>query len=159
MNRIILIGRLATDPELKYTPSGVAVTDFRLAVDRPWKNASGEKETDFVTVKVWREQAEHVANYLQKGRQAAVDGRLEIRTWVAQDGTKRSAAEVVAERVQFLDRPREGDSGGAARDQEAPPAYGQRAAQSFAERPAAAPAATSAPTTEEPDFGDPFADQ
>ncbi|HEY3413748.1 MAG TPA: single-stranded DNA-binding protein [Armatimonadota bacterium] len=157
MNRIILIGRLATDPELKYTPSGVAVTDFRLAVDRPFKNASGEKETDFITIKAWREQAEFISNYFHKGRRAAVEGRLEMRNWVAQDGTKRYAAEVVADRVEFVDSPRDEDR--APREPgEAPPTYGNRPQPTgAAERPAATSA--SAAPSDEPDYGDPFADQ
>ena len=157
MNRIILIGRLATDPELKYTPSGVALTDFRLAVDRPFKNASGEKETDFITIKAWREQAEFISNYFHKGRRAAVEGRLEMRSWVAQDGTKRTAAEVVADRVEFVDSPRDEDR--APREPgEAAPAYGNRQQPSGAtERQPAAPAPAAA--SDEPDYGDPFADQ
>jgi len=160
MNKIILIGRLATDPELKYTPSGVAVTDFRIAVDRPFKNANGEREADFITVKAWREQAEFVANYFHKGRRCAVDGRLEMRSWVAQDGTKRYAAEVVAERIEFVDSQREEDR--APREPgEAQPAYQSRQpATGYTERPAPAPAANAqAPAADEPDYGDPFADQ
>lgn len=163
MNRVILVGRLATDPELKYTPSGVALTDFRLAVDRPFKNASGEKEADFFTVKVWREQAERIANYLAKGRLVAVEGRLETRSWVAQDGTKRYATDVVADRVEFLDRPKEVDDRGHGDIGEPPPAYGARQPSAPAERaaaPQAAPAGeTAAPAAGEPDYGDPFADQ
>lgn len=164
MNKIILIGRLATDPELKYTPSGVAVTDFRIAVDRPFKNANGEREADFITVKAWREQAEFVANYFHKGRRCAVDGRLEMRSWVAQDGTKRYAAEVVAERIEFVDSQREEDraprEGG-----DAQPAYsGRQQASGYSERPAqaagsASPSSAQAPPADEPDYGDPFADQ
>src|SRR5229473_6450632 len=97
LNKVILIGRLATDPELKYTPSGVAVTSFRIAVDRAFgaRNAEGEKETDFIDIVAWKQSAEFAANYLNKGRLIAVDGRLQIRNWVAQDGTKRRSAEVV----------------------------------------------------------------
>jgi single-strand DNA-binding protein len=158
MNRIILIGRLATDPELKYTPSGVALTDFRLAVDRPFKNANGEKEADFFTVKVWREQAERIANYMAKGRLVAVEGRLETRSWVAQDGTKRYATDVVADRVEFLDRPKEGDDRGHGEMGEPPPAYGARQPGAPAERQAPTGEAA-APAAGEPDYGDPFADQ
>ena len=89
LNRVVLIGRLATDPELKYTPSGLAVTTFRLAVDRNRTNAQGEKETDFISIVAWKQSAEFAANYLTKGRLVAVDGRLQIRSWVAQDGTRR----------------------------------------------------------------------
>src|SRR5947199_4460730 len=112
MNKVILIGRLATDPELRYTPSGKAVTSFRLAVDR-WMapNAQGEKETDFIDIVAWEQSAEFAANYLGKGRLVAVDGRLQIRSWVAQDGTKRRSAEVVADTLRGLDRPREQGAG------------------------------------------------
>lgn len=159
MNRVLLVGRLATDPELKYTPSGVAVTEFRIAVDRPFKNASGEREADFFTVKAWRERAEFLANYFHKGRRVGIDGRLETRSWVAQDGTKRSAVEVVAENIEFVDSLPEGERG--PRDPgEPPPAYG-RQHNGGGERPAPAQAGGAAPAaaSEEQDYGDPFADQ
>jgi single-strand DNA-binding protein len=108
LNRIILIGRLTRDPELRYTPSGVAVVHFTLAVDRGFSNQQGERETDFIDIVAWRKLAETVSNHLQKGRLVAVQGRLQIRTYDAQDGTRRKAAEVVADEVRFLDRPREG---------------------------------------------------
>src|SRR5207244_13438905 len=108
LNKVILIGRLATDPELRYTPSGVAVTSFVIAVDRRMApNEAGEKETDFIDIVAWRQSAEFAANYLNKGRLVAVDGRLQIRKWVAQDGTKRRNAEVIANDLRSLDRPRE----------------------------------------------------
>ncbi|MCL5677063.1 MAG: single-stranded DNA-binding protein [Firmicutes bacterium] len=103
LNRIILIGRLTRDPELRYTPSGKAVANFTLAVDRGWPNAQGQKEADFIDIVVWDKQAETVSQHLNKGRLVAVDGRLQIRSYEAQDGTKRKAAEVVAASVQFLD--------------------------------------------------------
>lgn len=102
LNRVILIGRLTRDPELRYTPSGVAVTKFTLAIDRAYKNAQGEKETDFINIVTWRKQAENVANYLFKGKLAAVDGRLQVRNYQGQDGQKRWITEVVAENVRFL---------------------------------------------------------
>jgi single-strand DNA-binding protein len=110
MNHIVLIGRLTRDPELRYTPNGVAVTNFDLAVDRPTTNQQGERETDFIRIIAWQKQAELCANYLKKGRQVAVEGRLQIRNYETQDGQKRRVAEVVANFVQFLDRARE-DSG------------------------------------------------
>lgn len=114
LNRIVLIGRLVADPQLRYTQSGVAVTNFRLAVDRPFTNQQGERETDFIDVVVWRRQAEICANNLGKGRLVAVDGRLQIRYYDAQDGSRRMAAEVVADTVRFLDWPRtEGADGDA----------------------------------------------
>ncbi len=110
LNRIVLIGRLTRDPELRSTSSGIPVATFTLAVDRAFKNSAGEKETDFVPVVVWRAQAETCATYLSKGKLAAVDGRLQIRTYEAQDGTKRTVAEVVAESVRFLS-PKDGNTG------------------------------------------------
>lgn len=104
MNHIVLIGRLTRDPELRYTPNGVAVTNFDLAVDRPTPNQAGEREADFIRIIAWQKQAELCANYLKKGRLVAVEGRLQIRSYEAQDGQKRRVAEVVANQVQFLDR-------------------------------------------------------
>ena len=109
LNRVVLIGRLTKDPELKYTPNGVAVTSFALAVDRNFKSAQGEKETDFINILVWRQLAENCANFLAKGKLAAVDGRLQIRSYEGQDGQKRTMAEVVAENVRFLS-PKEDDA-------------------------------------------------
>lgn len=124
LNQVTLIGRMGNDPELKYTPSGVAVASFRLAVNRPFKSQTGEQETDWIDIVTWRQSAEFVANYIQKGRLVAVQGRLQTRTWVAQDGSKRKAVEVVADRVSGLDRPK---------DQSGAPTSG---ADAFAEGPA-----------------------
>jgi single-strand DNA-binding protein len=107
LNRVILIGRLTADPELRYTPSGVPVANFRIAVDRPFTSASGERETDFINIVAWRQRAEFSANYLNKGRLVAIDGRLQIRQWETQDGQRRQTAEVVADDVRGLDRRRE----------------------------------------------------
>ncbi|MCF8568323.1 single-stranded DNA-binding protein [Alicyclobacillus tolerans] len=104
MNRVILIGRLTAEPELRYTHSGTAVTSFTLAVDRARKNQQGERETDFVNIVVWQKQAETCAQYLHKGRMAGVDGRLQIRSYEDREGRKVRVAEVVAENVRFLDR-------------------------------------------------------
>jgi single-strand DNA-binding protein len=111
LNRVILIGRLTRDPELRYTTSGLAVARLSVAVDRPFTNQQGERETDFIDVVVWRKLAETCANHLAKGRLVAVDGRLQIRPW-EKDGVKHRSAEVVAETVRFLDRPRESGAGG-----------------------------------------------
>ncbi len=108
LNRIILIGRLTRDPELRYTPQGVPVASFSLAVDRPFANQQGQREADFIDCVAWRKLGETVGNHLTKGRLVAVEGRLQIRSYEAQDGTKRKVAEVVADSVRFLDRPREG---------------------------------------------------
>lgn len=102
LNRIVLIGRLTKDVDLAFTSTGVAVSKFTLAVDRNRKNANGEKETDFINIVVWQKQAENCANYLSKGKLAAVDGRLQIRSYDGQDGQKRYVTEVVAESVRFL---------------------------------------------------------
>lgn len=103
LNRIILIGRLTADPELKYTPSGTAVCNFNLAVDRP-KRGEGEKETDFISIVVWQKLAEITAQYLKKGRLAAIEGRLQIRQYDNKEGQRVRVAEVVADNVRFLER-------------------------------------------------------
>jgi single-strand DNA-binding protein len=103
LNRIVLIGRLTRDPELRYTPNGVAVTTFTLAVDRQFTNNQGERETDFINVVTWRGLAENCANYLKKGRLAAADGRLQIRNYENNEGKKVYVSEVVADNVRFLE--------------------------------------------------------
>lgn len=112
LNRIILIGRLTRDPELRYTPSGVAVTTFTLAVDRPYTNQQGEREADFINIVTWRGLAETCANYLKKGRLTAVEGRLQIRNYENNEGRRVYVSEVVADNVRFLesmrDTPRSG---------------------------------------------------
>lgn len=102
LNHVILIGRLTKDPELKYTPSGTAVASFTLAVDRFRKNADGEKEADFIPIIAWQKQAENCAEYLRKGSLAAVDGRINVRSYEDKEGKKRWVTEVVAEAVKFL---------------------------------------------------------
>ncbi len=104
LNRIVLIGRLTQDPELRYTGTGTAVASFTLAVNRLRTNQAGERETDFINIVVWQKQAENCAQYLHKGRLAAVDGRLQIRSYENREGQKVRVAEVVAESVRFLDR-------------------------------------------------------
>ena len=103
LNEIILMGRLTRDPELRHTQSGTKVAYFALAVDRDYKDASGEKETDFIDIVAWRGTAEFVSKYFTKGRMAVVKGRLQIRDWTDKDGGKRRSAEVVAESVYFAD--------------------------------------------------------
>ena len=103
LNEIILMGRLTRDPELRHTQSGTKVASFALAVDRDYKDASGEKETDFIDIVAWRGTAEFVSKYFTKGRMAVVKGRLQIRDWTDKDGGKRRSAEVVAESVYFAD--------------------------------------------------------
>jgi single-strand DNA-binding protein len=106
LNTVILIGRLTRNPELRYTGGGTAVAGFTLAVDRPFSNQQGERETDFIDIVCWRQLAEQVSQHLTKGRLVAVEGRLQIRSYETQDGQRRKVAEVVANTVRFLDRPR-----------------------------------------------------
>ncbi|HHY40760.1 MAG TPA: single-stranded DNA-binding protein [Syntrophaceticus sp.] len=108
LNRVILIGRSTREPELRFTSGGAAVANFTLAVDRPYLNAQGERETDFIRVVAWRKLAETCANYMGKGRLVAVEGRLQVRTYQTPDGQNRTTAEVVADTVRFLDRAKEG---------------------------------------------------
>ncbi|EHY0437791.1 single-stranded DNA-binding protein [Listeria monocytogenes] len=103
MNRVVLVGRLTKDPDLRYTPAGAAVATFTLAVNRPFKNAQGEQEADFINCVVWRKPAENVANFLKKGSMAGVDGRIQTRNYEDNDGKRVFVTEVVAESVQFLD--------------------------------------------------------
>ena len=100
MNSIILIGRLVRDPELSYTQGGKAVCKFTLAVDRPYNGES--KEADFINIVVWNKAGENAAKYLAKGRQTAVEGRLQIRSYDGNDGKKRYVTEVIADRVEFI---------------------------------------------------------
>lgn len=103
MNRVVLVGRLTKDPELRYTPNGVAVATFTLAVNRSFTNQQGEREADFINCVVWRKPAENVANFLKKGSLAGVDGRLQTRNYEGQDGKRVYVTEVSAESVQFLE--------------------------------------------------------
>ena len=128
LNKIILMGRLTRDPELRRTGTGTAVTSFSLAVDRDFKSQSGEKETDFIDIVAWRSTAEFVSKYFTKGRMAVVEGRLQIRDWTDKDGGKRRSAEVVADNVYFVDSKRDGgDSSGYS----AAPAYKNAAPSNF----------------------------
>jgi len=105
LNKVILVGRLTKDPELRYTPAnGVAVATFTVAVNRPFANQQGERETDFIPVVVWRKQAENCANYLNKGSLVAVDGRIQIRSYEDREGQRRWVTEIVADNVQFLSK-------------------------------------------------------
>ena len=103
LNKIILIGRLTKDPEIRYTKKGTAVSNFTLAVERSFTNSNGERETDFIDIVVWRKQAENCANHLAKGLMCAVEGRLQIRSYETSEGQKRRATEVVANNVRFLE--------------------------------------------------------
>lgn len=111
LNRAILIGRLTRDPELRYTPNGVAVTTFTLAVDRPFSNQQGDREADFINVVTWRQLAETCANYLRKGRLTAVEGRIQVRNYENNEGRKVYVTEVVADNVRFLESTNSGSGG------------------------------------------------
>jgi len=174
LNRVILIGRLASDPELKYTPSGIAVTQFRLAVNRPMSSEARqngqEKQADFISIVAWRQSAEYAANYLGKGRLVAIEGRLQVREYVTQEGQRRRDTEVVVDQLKSLDRPKENGEGGAAPRYADQPA-GRYGGDDFAEaQPARSPAPAfqarrpaPAPANDggyghEDDLDDPFAD-
>ena len=107
LNRVFLIGNLTRDPELRYTPSGAAVSNLRIAVNRRYKTQGGElkEETAFITVVVWAKQAEACSQFLSKGKSVFVEGEIQTRSWETPDGQKRNVLEVRASRVQFLTRP------------------------------------------------------
>ena len=117
LNKVMLIGNLTRDPELRYLPSGQPVTNFSIAVNRTYASQTGEKKEEvcFVRVVVWARRAEVCNEYLKKGSPVFIEGRLQSRSWEAQDGSKRSTTEVVAQNVQFLSR---SGKGGAGADQE-----------------------------------------
>jgi single-strand DNA-binding protein len=112
LNRVILIGNLTKDPELRYTPNGVPVATFSLAVSRPFSGQGGDRETDFINIVVWRQLADLCAKYLRKGRRAAVEGRLQTRSYDNKEGKKVYVTEVVADNVQFLSAREAGESDG-----------------------------------------------
>lgn len=114
LNKVIMIGNLTSDPELQYTSSGTARTRFSIAINRQYKDKSGQLQEDvtFVPIVAWGSQAENCANYLSKGRSVAVEGRLRIDSFENQDGEKKKVVEVVAQNVQFLGGGRQSDSAG-----------------------------------------------
>lgn len=103
INRVVLVGRLTKDPELEYTPSGVAKATFTLAVNRTFSNQQGEREADFIRCTVWRKQAENSANFLKKGHLAGVEGRIQTGNYEGQDGKRVYTTDVIADSVQFLE--------------------------------------------------------
>lgn len=103
MNRVVLVGRLTTKPELRYTPSNVPYSRFSIAVDRTFANAQGQREADFINIVIWRKQAENVCNFLDKGSLVCLEGRLQSGSYDDKDGNKRYTLEVVADSVQFLE--------------------------------------------------------
>ena len=150
LNRIILMGRLTRDPELRHTQTGTPVASFSLAVDRDFKDKqTGEKATDFIDIVAWRQTAEFVSRFFTKGRMAVVEGRLQIRDWTDRDGGKRRSAEVIADNVYFGDSKRDAEAGGYSA-----PSYGAQGG--YAPPPAPAPstgyAAPAGPAGNE--FGD-----
>lgn len=131
LSRIILMGRLTRDPELRHTQSGTPVASFTLACDRDIKNQNGERETDFIDVVAWRGTGEFAAKYLTKGRMAVVDGRLQFRDWTDKEGNKRRSAEVLANSVYFADSKQNGDTGG--NNRPAYPTYPTQTGDQFAD--------------------------
>lgn len=107
LNKVIVMGRLVRDPELRRTNSGTAVASFTIACDRDFKSDGGEREADFIECVAWRNTAEFVSKYFTKGRMAVVSGRLQTRNWTSKEGNKRKATEIVAESVYFGDSKRE----------------------------------------------------
>ena len=114
LNHIVIMGRLARDPELRHTQNGTPVATFRLAVDRDFKDKNtGERVTDWIDVVAWRGTGEFVSRYFSKGRMAVVEGRLQLRDWTDKEGNKRRSAEVLVSSVYFGDsKPKDGDSAG-----------------------------------------------
>lgn len=113
INRVVLVGRLTRDPELRTTTTGKNVCSFGIAVTKKFKPQDGSPDADFFSVTAWGATADFVANYLTKGRLVGVDGRLQARKWTAQDGSNRETVEIIADNVQGLDRPREDGGEGA----------------------------------------------
>ena len=138
MNKAILVGNLTRDPELRNTPSGVPVCTFTLAINRRFTNQQGVREADFIPVVVWRQQAEVCARYLSKGRKCAVVGTIQTRTYEAQDGTKRTAFDIVADEVEFLSSPQ--GSGAPSGDYHAVPSASPASAPRPQQAPSYAPA-------------------
>lgn len=131
MNKVMLIGNLTRDPELRTTTAGVPVCSFAIAVNRRMKNADGQQETDFFNVSAWRQLGELCAKYLQKGRKVCVVGSIQLRNYETQDGAKRTAADVIADEVEFLSSPQQ--SGGEAPVHQSPRAEAPRYAPPSAE--------------------------
>ena len=130
INRVVLVGRLTKDPELRYTPSGVANARFTLAVNRTFANQSGEREADFINCVVWRKQAENTANFLKKGSLAGIEGRIQTGSYEGQDGKRVYTTDIVADSVQFLEprgtaEGRESTGGTNTPNYNAPPNSGQ----------------------------------
>lgn len=120
INRVVIIGRLTRDPELRYTPNGVAVANFTIATNRPYRNQQGEQEADFINCVTWRKQAENLANFMRKGSLIGVDGRIQTRSYEGQDGRMVYVTEVLAESIQFLESKRDAENNRGLVQQEQP---------------------------------------
>lgn len=114
LNKVILIGHMTADPELKQTPGGVSVCSFSIGVSRKYTKQGEQAQSDFINIVAWRQQAEFIAKYFRKGRAICICGSIQTRTWTANDGTKRYATEVVAEEISFVDKKSDGDANGVA---------------------------------------------
>lgn len=125
MNKVVLVGNLAADPESKTTPGGVACASFRVAVQRRFANSQGVREADFISCTAWRQTAEFVCRYFHKGSKIGLTGSLQTRSWQAQDGSKRYATEVVVDEVEFVSAKQEG-GGQPAQAQQSQPVSGQQ---------------------------------
>lgn len=139
LNRVILMGRLVSDPELKTTPSGVSVTSVRLAVDRSYAKSGEERKADFIDIVAWRNTAEFICKYFGKGALIAVEGQLQTRTYQAKDGTNRYVVEVVVDNVSFTGERRDNAGGHQPPQQAAPPQQTQQTQQTQGSYQQAAP--------------------
>ncbi len=157
INSVVLVGRLANDPELKYTPSGMPVVTFRLAVDRGRKSETGEDQTDWLDIVAFQKTAELVSQWLDKGSLVGIEGRIQSRSWQAQDGTRRYAVEIVANNVRFLESRQEAERRRAARGTGGPAGAPPQRPAPQAAPPPAAPADPFPSYDEGGD--DPFGDQ
>ena len=128
MNKVILIGNLANDPEARTTMSGISQSTFRLAVQRRFANAQGIREADFLTIVAWRATADFCNRYLTKGRKIAVEGSIQVRSYDAQDGSKRYVTEIIADNIEALGGKNDGSGGNASQQPTPPPAAGRAAA-------------------------------
>lgn len=154
VNRVMLLGRLTRDPELRYTPKGLAVADLGVALNRTYTDASGQKkdETTFVDVTVWQRTAELCAQYLKKGRQVFLEGRLQMDQWDAQDGTKKSKLKIVADNVTFLDGGQRGGDAEGGESEGGGMRRGGAGARGSAPRAPQRPTPAQPPTEEPPQF-------
>lgn len=126
INKVVLVGRLTKDPELRYTPSGIANARFTVAVNRPFSNQQGEKEADFINCVAWRKQAENLCNYMKKGNLVGVEGRIQTGSFEGQDGKRVYTTDVVIDQIAFLESKNN--------RQDSAPSYGQQNAPSYGQQ-------------------------